>query len=277
MEAFKQLMRQLPFREIEKTDCRRLLCTLEKRVLFQGARLMEQGKPIDHVGMLRSGSAHFIVRSGSGEETPCGQIHRGELFGELFFFAGGIAMASLVCPQPASCYLVDIDATGRIIDKYPAVKSYFYQIALKRLITIQSALNLESAKPALRLDCRARSGPIRRAMTLIEQNYMQPLTLPEVSKKIGVSPFHFSRTFRASTGYSFKAYLNQVRIEAAKKMMRAQEINVTETCFAVGFNDLSYFSRVFRKMEGISPSDYRRELREFNVSDPGRAPARRYR
>jgi AraC-like DNA-binding protein len=260
METFKHLLQQPPFRDIEKADCRVILHTLEKRPLVQGARLLDQGCRIERVGLMRSGSADIVARTCSGDEVACDCIFSGELFGEMFFFADGVAMASIVCRKPASCYLVDIDAMRRIIDKYPTVKAYFYHTALNRLVKIHAALNRESRAPHLEADGRARPGPIRRAVKLIEQNYMQPLTLPAVAKEIGVSPFHFSRVFRTKTGTSFKAYLNQVRIEAAKRLMREQEVNVTETCFAVGFNDLSYFSRVFRKMEGINPSAYRREL-----------------
>ncbi|MDY6852662.1 MAG: helix-turn-helix transcriptional regulator [Thermodesulfobacteriota bacterium] len=72
----------------------------------------------------------------------------------------------------------------------------------------------------------------------------------------------FSRVFKNKTGRSFKEYLNRVRIEMAKKLMKEKEMNVSEACFTVGFNDLSYFSRVFHNLEGTTPSSYRKNSRK---------------
>jgi AraC-like DNA-binding protein len=54
--------------------------------------------------------------------------------------------------------------------------------------------------------------------------------------------------------------LNRKRVAAAKEMLRSEDMNISEAGFAVGYNDLSYFSRVFRSIEGISPSDFRKSL-----------------
>jgi AraC-like DNA-binding protein len=94
----------------------------------------------------------------------------------------------------------------------------------------------------------------------IEENYTTPLTLDEVAKANAMSRFHFSRVFKMKTGLSFKEFLNWTRIEAAKSLMREKEMNVTEACFAVGFNDVSYFTRVFRTLQGVTPSTYRKGL-----------------
>jgi len=61
-------------------------------------------------------------------------------------------------------------------------------------------------------------------------------------------------------GKSFKKYLNERRIKMAEALLRDEEMNVTEVCFAVGFNDLSYFDRVFRQAKGMTPSSYRKHL-----------------
>ena len=78
-----------------------------------------------------------------------------------------------------------------------------------------------------------------------------------------MSRYHFSRIFAKKTGFSFKQYLNRKRIEAAKALMRGKGLNVSETGLAVGFNDVSYFSRLFRKVEGITPTRFRKKLYEL--------------
>ena len=102
---------------------------------------------------------------------------------------------------------------------------------------------------------------IEKGRRYIEENLEKPLTLGEVSKEAGMSRFHFSRAFKAKTGISFKEHLNRKRIEAAKNLMKNEGMNVTEACFSVGFNNHSYFCRVFRRLEGIPPSSYRRGTR----------------
>jgi AraC-like DNA-binding protein len=102
---------------------------------------------------------------------------------------------------------------------------------------------------------------IRKALVYIEKNFMNPLSLDEVAKVNAMSRYHFSRIFKLKTGFSFKDYINSKRIQRAKYLIENEDMNVTEAAFAVGYNDLSYFSRVFQKQEGLSPSKYKKSFR----------------
>ncbi|MEW6265790.1 MAG: AraC family transcriptional regulator [Thermodesulfobacteriota bacterium] len=99
---------------------------------------------------------------------------------------------------------------------------------------------------------------IEKALDYIDRHFAADLTLAQVASVNGMSKFHFSRIFKAKTGYTFKEYLNRRRIFESKRLMRDEEMNVSEACFAVGFNDLSYFSRVFNKIAKVTPSEYRK-------------------
>jgi len=101
---------------------------------------------------------------------------------------------------------------------------------------------------------------IEKALLFIEENLDRPITLSEVSKESGMSKYHFARTFKAVTGITFKTYHNQRRIEAAKALLRNPGTRVTDACYHVGFNDISYFNRVFRRLEGMNPSSYRKRF-----------------
>ena len=103
-------------------------------------------------------------------------------------------------------------------------------------------------------------GGIRKTIRLIKSNYDQPLELKDVAKEAGMSKFHFSRTFKFYTGKTFKAYLHEVRIEKAKKLLKEKDMNVTRVLFEVGFNDHSYFNKIFRKIVGVTPSIYRKKF-----------------
>ena len=106
---------------------------------------------------------------------------------------------------------------------------------------------------------------IERAKLFIEKNIEKQLSLEEVSRESGMSKYHFSRTFKAVTGNTFKTYHNQRRIEAAKTLLRNQETRVTDACYEVGFKDISYFNRVFRRVEGMSPSAYQKKFQRRNT------------
>jgi two-component system response regulator YesN len=101
---------------------------------------------------------------------------------------------------------------------------------------------------------------IRKAVEYIEANFGEPLTLDEAAAAAAMSRYHFSRCFRRHTGLTFKGYINRLRIAEAKRLMQAEGLNVSEAAFRVGYNDLSYFSRVFKKEEGIIPSTYCKTL-----------------
>jgi len=70
-----------------------------------------------------------------------------------------------------------------------------------------------------------------------------------------MSPFHFARVFRALVGKPPHRYLLEVRLARAARLLR-EGLSVTETCFAAGFNNLSYFTRRFRRCYGTAPSQF---------------------
>jgi len=100
---------------------------------------------------------------------------------------------------------------------------------------------------------------IEKAINFIDTNCIMPLSLGEVAKESGMSKFYFARTFKFVTGKTFKNYHNYKKIEKAKRMFLQDEISITDVCFSSGFNDLSYFNRIFRKIEGTTPSYFKKK------------------
>jgi AraC family transcriptional regulator of arabinose operon len=82
-------------------------------------------------------------------------------------------------------------------------------------------------------------------------------TLPELAKLAGLSTSRFRTVFRQVTGTSTVRYLNWLRINRARALLMEGDYTVTEAAEAVGFSDVYYFSRLFRKMTGTNPSTYR--------------------
>ncbi|WP_199426876.1 response regulator transcription factor [Thermaerobacillus caldiproteolyticus] len=104
------------------------------------------------------------------------------------------------------------------------------------------------------------NGKLGKAKEYIAAYYDRPLTLEEVAEHVGLSPYYFSKLFKDRFGMTFIDYLTEVRIERAKEEMRDPKKSLKEVCFLVGYNDPNYFSRVFKKQTGLSPTEYRKTL-----------------
>jgi len=98
---------------------------------------------------------------------------------------------------------------------------------------------------------------VKRAVAYLHQNYDRPISRREVAEAIGVSANYLSEVFRRELGLSPWEYLNRYRIRQAKELLRRTDDTITAVALRVGFNDPSYFGRVFRKLTGLSPSAYR--------------------
>ncbi|WP_214483025.1 helix-turn-helix domain-containing protein [Bacillus sp. SM2101] len=84
------------------------------------------------------------------------------------------------------------------------------------------------------------------------------LSLLTVSKEFNISPSYLSKLFKHHYGVGFREYLIKQRINKAKAMLRSGA-SVTDTCYGVGYGDLTHFSKIFRRYEGINPSIYRKK------------------
>lgn len=104
---------------------------------------------------------------------------------------------------------------------------------------------------------RNSRGKLDSVLGYIEKNYAQPISEHEVAKECGMSPFEFSRAFRAAHGVTFRDYLSDCRLVQSKRLLGVPQVAVSDVAAMAGFNDPSYFARLFRKRTGISPSAYR--------------------
>ncbi|MEP6698855.1 MAG: AraC family transcriptional regulator [Verrucomicrobiota bacterium] len=98
---------------------------------------------------------------------------------------------------------------------------------------------------------------IWKARKFIQAHSDEKLSLTKVAKFVNISSNHFSERFKEVTGVNFVDYLARTRTEKAGELLRKSEMRVSEIAFAVGFQSLSQFNRVFKKLTGKSPSEYR--------------------
>jgi two-component system response regulator YesN len=103
-----------------------------------------------------------------------------------------------------------------------------------------------------------RSRLIQQAKKHIDQRYMETnLSLNDIAAQVNLSPSHFSSVFAQETSQTFKDYLTEVRIQKAKELLRTTALKSGDISYQVGYNDPHYFSFVFKKNTGFSPSEFR--------------------
>jgi two-component system, response regulator YesN len=99
---------------------------------------------------------------------------------------------------------------------------------------------------------------IRQAKEYIDQHYMEPdLSLYEIASLVNLSSSHFSMVFSQETCQTFKEYLTRTRIKKAKELLRKTSLSSNDISYQAGFNDPHYFSYVFKKNTGVSPTEFR--------------------
>ena len=100
-----------------------------------------------------------------------------------------------------------------------------------------------------------------RCIQYIGTGYAEHLTLESAARALFLSPDYLSRIFSKETGTSFNRYLNNVRITKAKELIRSGNLRLTDISQMVGYDDQSYFTKVFRRITGMSPNEYRKKVR----------------
>ncbi len=101
---------------------------------------------------------------------------------------------------------------------------------------------------------------ISRVVEYINGNYREKLTVEDVAARFFFSPFYFCRIFKDATGFTFIEYLNTVRIREAQILLLEGKYNITGISEQVGFGSITHFNRIFKKVIGESPLQYRKKL-----------------
>lgn len=102
---------------------------------------------------------------------------------------------------------------------------------------------------------------VTRAREYIQQHQGDELSLGQVAKAVNTSSFYFCKLFKKATGLNFTDYVSRVRIEKAKNLLLNPNLRISEIAYEVGFQSLTHFNRVFKRILGESPSEYRAQLK----------------
>ncbi len=109
---------------------------------------------------------------------------------------------------------------------------------------------------------RASAEPpaIARARQFIQENQAEDLSLGMVAKAVNMSTFYFCKMFKRATGLNFTDYVSRVRVEKARNLLLNRNLRISEIAYEIGFQSLTHFNRVFKKITGQSPTEYRGKL-----------------
>ncbi len=252
MDIYQFLSMIDPYAKLSTDQLAGIACSFEKEALPKGTLLIQQGQPVSQVGILLSGMAKVTIVDQFGDEMTCGYLQAEDLIFDVAVLSGMLSPVNVTTQEPTLCLLQTRKGFLDSINDHPQLKNFFYSNAA---MGIRRGYDFFCGRYVA--GGGSVPGPpqyIRKALAFIDKNYQQQITLEMVAKEIAMSKFHFSRLFKQQMGMSFKRYLNRKRIEISKVLITRENLNVTEACYAVGFNDASYFAKVFRDVEGRSPS-----------------------
>ncbi|MEB1805716.1 MAG: helix-turn-helix domain-containing protein [Bacillaceae bacterium] len=109
------------------------------------------------------------------------------------------------------------------------------------------------------------ANPIETAKKFIQLYYYESITLKEVSNLVYLSPSHFSRMFKEETGYNYVEYLMRYRVDRSKNQLKTTLLPIEVIACNHGFSSAAYFSTTFKKLEGVTPSEYRNIFTKLNA------------
>ena len=105
-------------------------------------------------------------------------------------------------------------------------------------------------------------------MRYVQAHFCEPLSMTIVSNQVSMNYSLFSHLFKQYTGTNFVSYIQELRVNEAKRLLETTDDRVVELCYKVGFQDDKHFLKVFKASTGLSPTEYRRaHVRMSNNSE----------
>lgn len=212
---------------------------------------------------------HYVL-SGSGTFTSGGQTHhlqQGDIFvirpEESTFYCADAhtpwhyIWAGFHCNAQLAALLrqnvLTLPAAGPLFSSMVAASSMVNGRELyicSKLYELLALIEAQENHPATKDDA------IRRALTLLDNEYMKDISISQLAEKLNLDRSYFSVLFKRGTGLSPQNYLTNLRLTRATELMQQKGFSVSEAAIAVGYTDVYVFSRIFKQNRGVSPRAY---------------------
>ncbi len=144
------------------------------------------------------------------------------------------------------------------IDQYSKDTPIHYQMVIKSYLYQFFFLFAQDQGQLILSENHKSIGKIKKAIAYVEKYYMEDITIDVVAKELGFSESHFMKFFKKNMHVTFTTYLNDYRLEKAGKLLSTTDSTIVEIMGKVGFNNLSYFNRIFKEYYQMTPREYRK-------------------
>lgn len=151
-----------------------------------------------------------------------------------------------------------LNGTGTTFNQFQNMLSILYILSLSEYKVLASSAFTKTEKSV-------ESKRIHKVKEFINENHSRDLTLDEIASEIGMSPSALSRFFKEKTGKTMTDYILSIRLGDAARSLIDTSMNISEICYASGFNNLSNFNRLFRRSKGMSPKEFRQMYKKHKI------------
>lgn len=167
---------------------------------------------------------------------------------------------AIVCQSGYSDYLYLRECMQYGVRDYllkPTDKNELFQIMSQLVLEKSARYSTESASQDAKGNEESVNHKVSRAKEYMLKNYKKPIRLIDVADFLELNPAYFSRIFRQKMGVCFVDYLAEIRINKAIELLKNSNMNISEIADEVGFARSRYFTEIFKKRKGMTPSEYR--------------------
>lgn len=171
---------------------------------------------------------------------------------EKYAERGGLTCFTPQKTEPYDCILTRLYQTAASSDYVRDMKIF------EQLTALLSLLMEESWHPEAGRRQSFRKYNLQNIKEYLDQNYSRRITLDNLAETFYINKFYLTRIFKEQFGVSISSYLLQLRITHAKQLLRFSDLTIEKIGLECGMKDANYFSRMFKKVEGISPGEYRK-------------------
>lgn len=162
--------------------------------------------------------------------------------------------------NPENDTLVSVNSTLDDLYEFAGSSDYIRDMRINtELNALVTLIMSESWHPEEVKDKTLKEGSINSVKNYLDQNYRDDISLDALAEKFFINKYYMSRSFKEQIGMTINEYLNNVRVTKAKQMLRFTDRTIADIGERVGIDDPAYFSRMFKKIEGISPDQYRKQ------------------
>jgi AraC-like DNA-binding protein len=151
------------------------------------------------------------------------------------------------------------DEAIRLYQVTPVVRRKEYEARVKLLQFFADQLGA-LANQTMLLQTDLEPMQITHARELIEAHYQDDVSLIMISRQVGMGVYYFCKQFKKATGLNYTRYVSRLRIEKAKNLLLNLNYRISEIAYEVGFKSLTHFNRIFKRVAGESPTEYRQHL-----------------